>query len=171
MDDHRTLGTSLQLICNIPEKCKKPSVTSLSGTEATVWAEDTHFLLISYSFQCLQISLPTCSSKCLTKHIVRIRWRGEQETLGAEVLRVLCAGLTVFHISPWASRADSGEFYILHVVDLQSMPSTLQSVILASQCSCVMLSQVEGWQQGYSLSSFCCSAGQAQKLWVLCFPC
>lgn len=78
--------------CNIPEESEKTSVPSLSGTEGTVWAEDINFLLTSYSFYWLQISLPTCSSKHFSKpHCENQTGRGNV-ALGAEVQSPLCRG-------------------------------------------------------------------------------
>ena len=41
--------------------------------------------------------------------------------LGAEALRVLCAGATVFRISSWVACTNLGVFYVLHVVDFWSV--------------------------------------------------
>ena len=41
--------------------------------------------------------------------------------LRAEVLKVLCAGVAIFHISSWVTSANFAGFYVLHMVHFQSV--------------------------------------------------
>ena len=68
-------------------------------------------------FLLLQISLPSHSSKCFSKaHGGNETGRGARG-LGAEVLSVLCVGVTLSYPS-WATCANLGAFDVLHVVGL-----------------------------------------------------
>ena len=158
--------------CNIPEESKKTTVTSLSGTDGTEWAEDINFLLTSYSFQHLQISLPRCSSKCFSKaHCENKTGRGACD-LGDWSSKSPLHWVTVFHISSWVTCSLEG-FYVLHGVDLQSMRHEAYNrsfYLPNAPVWCLVRGRVVSKLFSYQWSS-CCSERQAQKHWLLCFPC
>ena len=93
--------------------------------------------------------------------------------LGTEVLRVLCAGTTVFHISSWVVGAVWGvrvvpTCCVWWIFSLWCVKRTIGH--FSFQCSCEMLSQAEGCQQATPFISDPPAVLQGKLRDCGCFP-